>query len=196
MSLLKSYIACLFGIHRIGHSFILCGLSSSVFSFLIAQLTKLVNKTLILVVALCAISIIMVYLNVEQSFTSLVIVYALPILFGLLEGVWGTVLNSKHFFATHCSNSLKNLINIGFCLAIIGTAFMDKQLVAFANNRFSISVCFFITYGYSGLLCVYLKTYIVIGLSIVSVFSMIALEIMMRKDAKQDVHTNINFINT
>lgn len=93
----KSYLACLYGIKYIGNAFIVCGLASSVFSFFVSQLTKVVNKTLILVMALSTVICIMAYLKLgEQSFTYMTIVYFLPLTFGLLEGVWGTVINGNN----------------------------------------------------------------------------------------------------
>lgn len=95
IKIIKSYVACMFGIHNVGLSFILCGIWSSLFSFLVSQLTKIANKTLILVAALSSTIGLMVYIYSTPSFTKFVIVYFIPMLFGLFEGVWGTIINSK-----------------------------------------------------------------------------------------------------
>jgi hypothetical protein len=48
--------------------------------------------------ALSTVICMMAYLKLgEQSFTYMTIVYFMPLTFGLLEGVWGTVINGNDF---------------------------------------------------------------------------------------------------
>ena len=64
-----------------------------------------------------------------------------------------------------------------------GNVFSDNSEAAFANYRMFESVGFILGYGYSGLLCVYVKIYILIALLVISVVGYLLVEMWLKRKA-------------
>jgi hypothetical protein len=70
--------------------------------------------------------------------------------------------------------------------ATVAGLFRDQVISAFSSIRFIFSLWAFISYFYSGFLCVKTKVYILFGLSVVAFVTVIFLEIIIRKNRAQN----------
>ena len=95
-------------------------------------------------------------------------IYIIAILFGFFETTWGPVL-----------------------MTLLGLLFSDNAGVAYANNRFCSSMFYLIAFGYSTVLCVKTKIYIVMSFGVLAIFSLVVFEYILDKEEKYKKVTTV-----
>ena len=71
--------------------------------------------------------------------------------------------------------------------AIVGQLFHEKKEAAFAQYSGWRGIGFSVTFGYGNFLCYDIKTYILLGLCVISILTYIALEIVIRRHSDRSM---------
>ncbi|XP_076353991.1 protein unc-93 homolog A-like [Tachypleus tridentatus] len=158
----KAFIACSWGIHRIGFVLICFGVVNAVVSLLSGPLVKLVSRLPIFVTAALAnlgITITLLYWKPNSSQTTVLL--ALAGIWGFSDAVWQTQIN-----------------------AFYGILFKKNEEAAFSNYRLWESIGFSMAFAYSNYLCVNVKIYILIGFLVLGITGYVAIEFFKKRCTK------------
>lgn len=90
-----NYISCGYGINILGVFFLIMGVSSMISSAMITQVTRVVNKTIMISLVIVLLCAVVVYLYFWTRETNIFVLFGLAAFFGLSEATWGTFLHSK-----------------------------------------------------------------------------------------------------
>ncbi|XP_036624373.1 protein unc-93 homolog A-like [Trichosurus vulpecula] len=142
----KSYVTCALGIHLVGYVMICFSAATSICSLLFGKLAQYAGRKVLYVLGsllhfACMIALLLWRPQPSQT----VMFFVFAVLWGMGDAVFQTQNN-----------------------AIYGDLFVKNKEAAFANYRLWESLGFVIAFGYSTLLCVKIKLYIVIGELILS----------------------------
>ena len=101
--LFQSFISCPVGIQTIGFVMAAYGCSTTVFALLLSRLSKYAGRYLLFAVAgaVNLVTLIVMYIWKPTS-DHMALIYVVPIVWGLAEGIWQTQSNGM----SHCVNSL------------------------------------------------------------------------------------------
>lgn len=131
----KSYISCPVGIQTIGFVMASYGGSTTIFALLLSRLSKYTGRHILFAIAsLVNFGTFIVLYLWKPSSDQVIVVYLVPVAWGLSEGIWQTQSN-----------------------ALVAHLFPQKTDAAFANYHTWKAVGFTITFVYSRILCVSTK---------------------------------------
>ncbi|XP_013794921.1 protein unc-93 homolog A-like [Limulus polyphemus] len=158
----KAYIACSWGIHRIGFVLICFGVVNAVVSLLSGPLVKLVSRLPIFITAALAnLGITITFLYWEPNSSQTAVLLALAGIWGFSDAVWQTQIN-----------------------AFYGIIFKKNEEAAFSNYRLWESIGFSMAFAYSNYLCVDVKIYILIGFLVLGIIGYLAIEFFKKRHSK------------
>ncbi|XP_068041294.1 protein unc-93 homolog A [Anomalospiza imberbis] len=157
----KSFMTCALGIHYVGYMMICFAGINSLCSLLFGKISQFTGRKLLFALAAvlntgCIITVLLWKPDPKQ----LAVFFVIPGLWGVSDAVWQTQTN-----------------------ALYGILFEKNKEAAFANYRLWESVGFVIAFAYSTKLQVYIKTYIVLSVLVLSMVTYGAVEYLEAKSS-------------
>ncbi|XP_013773994.1 protein unc-93 homolog A-like [Limulus polyphemus] len=153
----KAYIACSWGIHRIGFVLICFGVVNAVFSLLSGPLVKIFTRLPIFITGTLAnlgVTITLLYWQPNPDQT--VVLLVLAGVWGLGDAIWQTQIN-----------------------ALYGVLFKSDEEATFSNYRLWESIGFSMAFAYSTYLCIDIKIYILLGFLATGMLGYLIIDIRM-----------------
>ncbi|XP_031360388.2 protein unc-93 homolog A [Lonchura striata] len=157
----KSFITCVLGIHYVGYMMICFAGINSLCSLLFGKISQFTGRKLLFALAAvlntgCIITVLLWKPDPKQ----LAVFFLIPGLWGVSDAVWQTQTN-----------------------ALYGILFEKNKEAAFANYHLWESVGFVIAFAYSTKFQVYIKTYIVLSVLVLSMVTYGAVEYLEAKSS-------------
>ncbi|KFM75914.1 UNC93-like protein, partial [Stegodyphus mimosarum] len=137
----KAYVACAWGLHRVGLVFICFGVVNAIMSFLAGRLVKYVSRVAFMLAgALGNVAVCTALFLWQPEESQSIYFFVLIGVWGLSDAIWQTQIN-----------------------ALYGVLFRSEEEAAFSNYRLWESLGFSIAFAYSTFLCIAPKMYILLG---------------------------------
>ncbi|XP_054719290.1 UNC93-like protein [Uloborus diversus] len=150
----KAYVACAWGLYYVGLVFICFGVVNAIMSYLSGRLIKYVPRMVLMMTAAAGnLAVCLVLLFWYPTSEHAVYFFIIVGVWGLSDAIWQTQVNAYY-----------------------GVLFRSSEEAAFANYRLWESVGFFVAFGYSGLLCVTPKIYLLIAALFVGMLGYVTVE--------------------
>ncbi|XP_039563477.1 protein unc-93 homolog A isoform X2 [Passer montanus] len=157
----KSFVTCALGIQYVGYMMICFASINSLCSLLFGKISQFMGRKLLFsLAAVLNTSCIITVLLWKPDPKQLAVFFVIPGLWGVSDAVWQTQTN-----------------------ALYGILFEKNKEAAFANYRLWESVGFVIAFAYSTKLQVYIKTYIVLSVLVLSMVTYGAVEYLEAKSS-------------
>ncbi|XP_073416306.1 protein unc-93 homolog A-like [Dendrobates tinctorius] len=143
----KSYVTCILGLKYVGFVIICFGVTNSLCAAIFGKLTQYTGRIpLFLLGAAINIGCIIGFLIWKPATGNFAVFFVMSGLWGIADAVWQTLLTSLY-----------------------GVLFEKNKEAAFANFSLWESIGFAIAFGYSSVLCVYIKLYILMCFIVVGI---------------------------
>lgn len=180
----QAFIACGWGIPRIGYVMICFGISNTIAAALASAIAKVVGRNKILMLTLVLHGSLLIWMRQWIAVPNDIVAYcSMAALWGLLDGTWLVIINcmsnfqSKYFIyniISHTNNHAhSSILGFAFCLlhniflAYYGILFRGREEAAFSNFRLFESCGSVIMYSLSPILCAATKIEAIFCLMIV-----------------------------
>lgn len=153
--MLQAFVACGWGISRIGYVMICFGLANTIAAAVASALAKLIGRNKILALTLVLHAALLIYMHEWIAVPNDMVAFcSMAALWGLLDGTWLVIINCRHKHTNYSSPIITTLISIVFFFAAYyGILFRGQEEAAFSNFRLFESCGSVITYTVSPMLC-------------------------------------------
>lgn len=183
---MQAFVACGWGISRIGYVMIWFGIANALAAGLSGAVAKMVGRNNILICTLILHGSLLMWMRQWIAVPNDFIAYcSMAALWGLLDGTWLVIINCKSLIASIETRFDQN--EIFFCLAYYGILFRGKEEAAFSNFRLFESCGSVIAYSLSPILCAATKINSIFVLMIVGIIGYVKSQSIMYDILQQNL---------
>lgn len=158
---LQAFVACGWGISRIGYVMIGFGAANAIAALLATAISKVVGRTPILFATLILHGSLLIWMHEWTAVANDFVAYfTMAFIWGLADGIWLVIINCKISVAfTSMKFTYKRLCLCFICqfTAYYGILFPGKEEAAFSNFRLFEATGSVITYSLNPLFCTHTK---------------------------------------